>query len=177
MNIQDALKETGKAAMGGWDTDRYVFVGGGQLCNVEGHKFANACILKDDWQPYHEEKEIRPEKEGELWKNNVNINWFIRRAGSSRCKGFQAVSEQGVCFDIKGLDMVHGEGWTRLFPPVEEDVERIEIEGVKWKKADHGKHGEGVIPEFPSMEEVRKIEALTSKPPMKMILEIPREEK
>ena len=177
MDIQDALEPTGEARKGSnladyahlvkdEDSDRHSL-----MWVIDGKNDGNVQyedIFEDDWQPYHEVKEIRPEKEGELWKNNVHINWFIRWVGSSRNKGLQAVSEQGVCFDVKGLDMIHGKEWTRLFPPVEdESVERIEIERVAWRQS-HGVY-------FPTADTDIEFSELKEKGRMKMILVIPKD--
>ena len=177
MNIEEVLNETGKAQNESnlcngetgyiaWHGD--VLYWFDRKSGIRRHQVTHKEIF-DSYQPYHEEKEIRPENAGELWKNNVNINWFIRWVGSSRCKGFQAVSEQGVCCDVKGLDMVHGKGWTRLFPPIEEDVERIEIEGITFGL--EGGDRRVFIREWDKIKDINML--ITT--PMKMILEMPKD--
>lgn len=93
-------------------------------------------------------------------------------------KGIVVVGDNGICGQIDG--MIHNKnGWTREFPPVEdEDIERIEFENVIWDKSEVWPHES--IPKLikgPGHTNWGDIsDATTSKPPMKMILEIPKEE-
>jgi hypothetical protein len=126
MDIQDALRPTGKANMEGWDTDRYVEIKEGQFINTDGHKFANACILSADWQPYHEVKEIRPERAGELWKHERGLHGHTFKHPSGDIY-FNDDNETTLATKAKAV--IHNKnGWTRLFPlPEDDSIERIEI--------------------------------------------------
>jgi hypothetical protein len=145
-------------------------------------------ITEGNWLPHHEAKEIRPDQGGELWsfENQLDGADYIFIMEGNEAGQLILIDSTGESTAEIPLKMIHGKnGWTLIYSPDKEvmkkikkpeddSVERIEIEGVKWKKADHGKFGEGVIPEFSSMKEVRQIELLQNKPPMKMILEIPK---
>ena len=156
MDIVPALKETGKAVnergnevnyakardcgvLSWYSKERDIF-----LCDVPYE-----MIIDGNWQPYREVKEIRPEKAGELWQYHVSGLFFHTDLGP--CNSLQ----------IKGMvDIaIHGKNATRLYPPVEEDVERIEIKEGEWVESDVGFH-------FP-----RKM----SRPPLRTILEMPKD--
>ena len=126
MIIQEALKETGKACRFGWDTDRYIHEVEGQLLNVEGSKFANACLLESDWQPYHEAKEIRPEKAGELWDLRGSKFFTVSGIGLN----LRILSQGNDVLDIED-HVIHGKnGWVRLCPSVDEKV----VDASLWGK-------------------------------------------
>ncbi len=181
MLIQDALKETGKAKRKSWNDGAYVYVKD-DLIYLKGvgnydKPYCSSVVLDDSWQIYQDEKEIRPEKAGELWQYNGN-ELYAAEYHHTKLKDTELVivGDNGICGQIEG--MVHSKnGWTRLYPHVEKDVERIEIEGVKWYKGElieDGRYGELVTYPETSLgyhEELKFID----KPPMKMILEIPKE--
>jgi hypothetical protein len=181
MNILDALEETGKACVEG-KFDEYCAtenadgplewrrrIDGTFVCHV-----GLACILHSVWIPYHEEKEIRPEKAGELWEHEKGGSFFVHRAKPDS-HILEVTFYYGGREKIQEQEVIHGEnGWTRLYPPVEnENVERIEVEDVAWRS-----DGNGPVYVYP-------IEAgstfflnhsnLLRKPRMKMILEIPKD--
>ena len=124
MNIQEALKETGKATVEPNHLSSYVQMSNLVLMwyeiginNADG-PVALEVILGDNWQPYHEEKEIRPEKAGELWEwtdgyyhtEFIGLNDF-RLIGKS-------------CNRTDTSKVIHGKnGWTRLCPDAEELLE------------------------------------------------------
>ena len=190
MNIQEALKPTGKAIYSG-QTDVYVeirFDNGanylvwvntedneidGRVIGEEGGRVAYEMHFKDNWQPYHEVKEIRPEKAGELWKKGVDrFVYLIAEEGINKLIAIPSISEL-LSFNIKehGRDIIHNKnGWTRLFPPVEdESVEEMKFEAVTWGKCDCGFNypmaGRGSF---------QNNDKLLNQPPMEMIL-IPQE--
>ena len=71
-----------------------------------------------NWQLYHEEKKIRPEKAGELWKSNDGRTCMIFEPEYQlkRCWSPDGFID---CYDEK---MIHNKnGWTRLYPPVKEE--------------------------------------------------------
>ena len=75
MNIQDALKNTGKAKRP-LSNDYYAAIDEEDVLRWYGqdvHNKANEVqlsgVLADDWQPYHPKEEIMPSEAGELWGN------------------------------------------------------------------------------------------------------------
>lgn len=192
MNIQEALKETGKATYDGasahlqwrncdlWWVDNDT----GKWLEKASHK-----DLFEFWFiPYHDKKEIRPEKAGELWehhkfgiacillKNSKLIGTWVHEHGNTNPVSCISTSS----------DIIHNQnGWTRLYPPVEdENMERIEFENVSWdiinnkdipvqeRPAPYLENYEiGCPAEWGKISEI-----VENKPPMKMILEI-REDK
>lgn len=133
MKVQDALKPTGKA-IDKRNRDAYIEVrfecGANYLIWVnnktgeyEGRLSYEAHFI-EDWQPYHEEKEIRPEEPGETWEEKTRcLKYFTF---SNAVLGLAVIDERGVIIDITE-NMVHGKnGFTRIEPPVEDDsIERI----------------------------------------------------
>ena len=116
------------------------------------------------WQPYHEVKEIRPEKAGELWENGDGKYYHTHDVeGDLYLVGmYEAVKVEGAITS----------GMTRLYPPVE-NVERIEIESVKFASLPDSKHFA-----YPMVSNggTYNWKDLPYKPAMKMILEIPKED-
>ena len=130
MKIQEALKPTGKATYQG-QTDVYVeirFDNGanylvwvntedneidGRVAGEEGGRVAYEMHFKDNWQPYHEVKEIRPEKAGEVWWHegrDLKILIF-----SNAMLSLSAIDETGAICDIERI--IHGyNGFTRVDP-------------------------------------------------------------
>ena len=145
----------------------------GHLLYFDGNDSADgyatlSAILQTDWQPYREEKEIRPENAGELWEKR---DCFYHTSGSQYAGGLTLHGDVGTV-DIASA--IHGKnGWTRLFPHVEEDVERIEIEGVKWSQRTTSM-GTFVYPFKYNVESIELVK-LIDRRPMKMILEIPKD--
>lgn len=85
----------------------------------------------------NESKEIRPEKAGELWQQGdgeggEDYHYYFTFEKSGMLK-FRSERVHEIS-DWPG--MIHGKnGWTRLYPPVEDDsVEIIEFEGVVCKE-------------------------------------------
>lgn len=129
----------------------------------------NAVIGKI-WIPYYVEQGIRPEKAGELWVKDLPLELYHYHTKIDRDDALVVVGDSGICGSIEG--MVHGRnGWTRLFPTVEEDVEIIEIENVKWKHEYKQNGGNIVYPVMSGIEGGNY--TLKDKPPMRMILKIP----
>lgn len=135
MNIQDALKETGKAHRGSGDKV-YVYEDRGILKHNETKEpVVLNFIICDDWLPYHEEKQIRPENEGELWRHHVSGLYCCTENGDGIHKNqLIIVGYSGPKPISQGYEnMIHGQCWTRLYPPVEdESVEKIEVEDVEF---------------------------------------------
>ena len=123
MNIQDALKETGKGQ--GNLKDMYVELNDDEvLCwydisgNCVEEPVSLSIILDDDWQPYCPVEEIRPEKAGELWEHN-NIKFMTMVPSVHKDSKMYLKSK----FDVKHFmdNVIHNQnGWTRLYPPVKE---------------------------------------------------------
>lgn len=181
MNIQDALKETGKAGV--ISTEKtYTYA----KLNEEGSLFwydkttqakdvavAVSVIGKDIWQPYHEEKEIRPEEVKEIWNSPSNAMFIVERYNGILYFATPSSSCKGEAITHKCSEVWNNNGWTRLYSPVEEDVERIEIEGVDWYS-----QGNGPVIFYPTENGSTFFlnhAGLVNKPPMKMILEIPKD--
>lgn len=137
MNIQDALKETGRAQCeqytryyAQWDGSCLQFYSKDR--SVYQGLLAHDRILKDDWQPYPIKKEIRPENAGELWRNAMGVKFFSFFDNDKEVC-LCMIDQSGDRF-ISGLGelehFTHNQnGWARLYPPVEdENIERIIIE-------------------------------------------------
>jgi len=173
MLIQEALKETGFAIVGNWIINWNSLDGYFQNTWPDGKitrfNFGKDDILRDDWQPYHEVEEIRPEKAGELWRYRNSDNYAHTFADDD---DIYFISDGCSPKLVSNLEcVVHNQYWTRLFPKVEDDsVERIEIEGVKWQQL-----GEGWAVPTKGPQSGGSFHDLLSKPFMKMILEIPKE--
>jgi hypothetical protein len=128
------------------------------------------CLLKgNDWESYHKAKEIRPENAGELWQfREDNEDKYVVMYTSPNSLYLTNVFTR-LTKEIS--QVIHNQnGWKRLFPVVEEeDIERIVIEGVQWRN-----HRIGLM--YPIGGACApKLKRLDDKPPMKMILEIPKE--
>ena len=122
--------------------------------------------LDSKWQPYNPTPQIVPEKAGELWQLGT-VFYFTCFDNKGDLQFVDHMSAEWLLSGFQN-DPIHGvNGWTRLFPVVEDEVERIEIEGVEWQSA------EGVVFTYTN-EQVFDWEILPGKPPMKMILEIPK---
>lgn len=142
MKIKEALKGNGKAIRKGLDW----FIEecqNGEYCyriadlstgGVLGYEISIHHILADDWQPYHEVKEIRPENAGELWKFN-QYSWFTYFDKNEQNEEVL----MGICNDgdisqidkndkvYKSINPIHGkDGWKRLFPKPEDDSNEID---------------------------------------------------
>ena len=170
MKIEEAQEENGRAWLPEDKTskrDEYVICVGGIMTWVKGPGAAPMnpvayCLLKrDDWQPYHEVKEIRPEV-GELWWQKGYGNLFIVKPIKIDKLHYKHDDGSG---GVVPSSMVHGEfGYKRLWPEVEdESIERVEIEGVHWQKKDNWCVPFGMK---------RIGEDLINRSPMKMILEM-----
>lgn len=140
MLIKDALKPTGKA----WrEMDYYaqrdacgilkwVSKAGDYISTV-----ALESIMADDWQPFPEEKEIRPEYTGELWKIKNSV-WVAFRRESSCLKFMHTITggEVDFCDWYLKNEVIHGKnGWERVFPNVEEFWGRSAIQNDRYKAA------------------------------------------
>ena len=139
MNIQDALKETGKARKI-VDTDNYAKLD--TTDRLYWHGIDDDCknspvqmvsILADNWQPYHPVEQIVPREAGELWESDAGLLCFIVENGG----GLKARSQSDTLWEKEGgtfSRLIHNQnGWTRIHPPVKEDVEDIVTEGVEWE--------------------------------------------
>ena len=122
MKVQDALKPTGKA-IDKRNRDAHIEVrfecGANYLIWVnnktseyEGRLSYEAHFI-EDWQPYHEVNEIRPEKAGEVWWHegrDLKILIF-----SNAMLSLSAIDETGAICDIERI--IHGyNGFTRVDP-------------------------------------------------------------
>ena len=145
MNIQDDLKETGKIE--GNDGTGIVYAerdNAGVLMfyfKSTGKVFRPVSLNEITgiiWISYHEVKEIRPEYTQELWKIKNSVWVTFRREGSPCLKFMHTVTGGEVVLNDWYLkdEIIHNKnGWTRLYPPVEdENVERIEIKKVTFDR-------------------------------------------
>jgi hypothetical protein len=185
MKVQDALEKNGKAyRVISSTSEPYAYIDGLYLVWEDGVKVGYEGIIAEDWLPYPEEKEIRPEKAGEVWQYEEDSHkkvtvWhkgilcFHALSRRDRPDIIYFKKDDGLgwfCCD----EPVHGKnGWTRLYPPVEdESVERIEIEGVENFRL-CGDTFESSIYKVDIPDGY--LDRLEDKPPMKMILEIPKD--
>jgi hypothetical protein len=116
--------------------------------------------------------DIVVEKAGELWRQGD---------GDEDHNYYHTFEDDGVIkfrgehiHDVSDWPrMIHNKnGWTRLYPPVEdESIERIEIEAGNWK---HLKCEDGHCSYSVDLSDMQE-KSLMGKPLMKMILEIPKE--
>ena len=130
MDILEALKPTGKA---NYDKEfAYAMLKGddlfwykssddtaGAICHVGFQD-----ILRDDWQPYHEKPEIKPEKAGEVWQDEDGEYWSTYK---NKISGLHVSCWNGNRSIPR--DMIHGQnGWTRSYPPLpDESVARASV--------------------------------------------------
>jgi hypothetical protein len=124
MDIISALKETGKACING----RLAYDDGFGILRWadEDTLVTLKDIMRGDWQPYPDKKEIRAEKAGELWALRGVYHHTI---GDSK-NGYDVIK---MVFKDGSFIAEHGpyhnqNGWKRIHPPVEdESVERIDL--------------------------------------------------
>ena len=122
MNVLKALEPTGKVRRAIWNDGAYIKQdGNGRFIfwspiNKQFSPYNFPVILDNDWQPYHEKPEIRPENAGELWRGKSEA--FLMT--------FYSFERDELCF-ITGNGIVHKcssfsdySEWARLYPPVEE---------------------------------------------------------
>lgn len=164
MNIRNALKDTGKADGG---STRYAMWHDDVLCWFEkcGDRYvaplSHSAILGDSYEPYLLQKEIIPTEAGELWEHNSELFFtFIDGGGRLRLQSTDATN-----YSMEYIDSyVSEKNWTRIHPPVEEEREKIVIEGVDWFKDE-----DGVV--IPCQEsDIFDWKSLLNKPPMNMTL-------
>ena len=144
--------------------------------NKENYPVSIADIGRDEWQPYFEVKEIRPERAGELWQYGNLFEWCTVRKNEV----LEMICARGK--DIETVDKmnltIHGKNdWKLLYSPdkevmdrikelEDENVERIEIEGIRW----YQNRDKCIVPEIDN----NIADSLLDRPPMKMILELQR---
>ena len=103
--------------------------------NHENYPVSIADIGRDEWQPYLEVKEIRPEKAGELWERDGESN--------HRCVTYEGIVGLNVIWwggaantDRVDTGMIHNKnGWIRYFPHVEEIWGESAIQNDRYKAA------------------------------------------
>lgn len=130
MKIQDALKVTGKANhlrvcgahaevkfRDGVQSLVWVYHELPQVADEADELVAFGIQHSDEWGPYHEKKEIRPEGAGELWAHligNTYRYYFHTEYDNGRLIFGSTIAYAYV------NDAVHGkDGWQRIYPPVE----------------------------------------------------------
>lgn len=133
MNIQNALKETGMTIKtSGVDCyaqedDKGVL----RWVEKKEHQYVAivslASVMLEDWQPYHLEKEIRPENAGELWEYRERFLWFTRhiRMESGELSEVRIVCQDGENETLQSMcNTIHNKNcWKRLYPPVKQEAE------------------------------------------------------
>jgi hypothetical protein len=140
VNIQEALKETGKARLE-IQAEHFLYAFIAELnnsyvwLNKDGqHEYLYYDDgLREDWQPYHDKKVIRPEEAGELWAcDGLGMCFVYYDKSLDLHLKWRDGAEQRVAV----TNIAHNQnGWTRLYPPVEDDsVERVEFEYVECTK-------------------------------------------
>jgi hypothetical protein len=176
MNLQDALKENRKVTLPIYDDNYYVSEAGPNLRlwnsteKTTVRELYVSELLSNDWLPYPEEKEIRPEKAGELWRHDATTDYFHTDNAYDGGGSLALVGYMGV----RSVDasIVHGKHWTRLCPPVEDEsvsVRKVIIEDVEFRDV----NGATVVWNSGSYD-VGLLDKLFCS---KMILEIPKDSK
>ncbi len=156
MNIQDALKPTGKATAisGNWyaalNKDGVLFYyPEDSESGIDKGPVTLQSIQDLTWRPYYDKSVIRPEKGGEHWINEHGKHLFSYRMSLP----IHWIDESGEVIDINlHNSIIHNQsGWTRLYPPVEDDnVERIEIKievGFPNRPGDHKSEYKFLLPD------------------------------
>jgi hypothetical protein len=134
------------------------------------HPVIASDIFRNAWQPYHELKEIRPEKAGELWQR-TDGEYFHTNIVNGNIR---------FCGDVGRVDsslikyVIHGKnGWKRLHPKPEDDsVERIEIKKVTFGRIE-GANGAKYMSIISTSCEAPSLEIFNDKS-MKATFEIPK---
>jgi hypothetical protein len=161
MNVAEALEVDGKIESA--TSNRIAFLDEFGILRWDDD---DSLVMLEDivgaWLPYYEEKENRPEKAGELWKNSVG----------EVCHTIMDDGELWTIGNNGRYQQKNIRNWTRLYPPVEDDsVERIEIEGVKF--SDH--YRDAVDKDVYTIRlDTKYLSILQNRLPMKMTLEIPK---
>jgi hypothetical protein len=191
MNITKALEPTGKATRQGWKKNTYIAINDSSrtgiqqfflytiLIGTDGERYGSIDVLDNDWQPYYEVKEIRPEKSGELWIHEKGGSFYVHSADYNEVPSGTTTTNHFGTIEKLPRSTVHSQdGWTRLYPPVEdENIERVVFENIKWhlsacwqtKPMPYIEEGGGG--EY--WGDIR--DTVKDKPPMKMTLEFKKE--
>lgn len=194
MNIEEALKFTGKARIGennkhapwqagyNWHVEivgkylRWVDDQGVEKCEVSYFDH-----MSKEWQSYHDKKEIRPQMAGELWKNNGIIYMTVKEnsATNPNTKIYLCWCCDGRLIDVNNFipDVIHGKNkWTLLYSPDPErmadisGVQREEFDGVTWFCNTIGH----IVPQSNRGQNII-FSKYTDMPPCKLIIEIPKD--
>ena len=192
MKIEEALKDGGRATRKGFDwfveecqngehIYRAIHIASG---GVVGYEMAIRHFFADDWQPYHEVKEIRPEKAGELWEGASNKVYVTVYRKGILCFHDLEKRESTGYLDFKRNDNsawvccdepIHNKnGWERILPKVEDDsVEIIEIEKVTFGRI-QGANGAKYVSIISTSCDSPGLETFVNKT-MKVTFEIPKD--
>lgn len=132
-NAREVLIANSKAQLEGAEDGLYAAVrADGVLCwyDKNGNERCPVALhvaFRQDWVPCPEDKEIRPEKAGELWESQTGSKYFTvyqdeqRDILKARCEYDESWESNGGTMS----GMIHNKnGWTRLLPHVEDDKER-----------------------------------------------------
>lgn len=138
MKIDKALEPTGMASKDDNEAEYAMLVEdkeAGERKNllwngVDGEFVHYTDITEEDWQPYHKVKEIRPEKEQEVWLSDDTGVWITHKNANYEIVLIAAHSLGSA--KLCDIGAIHNKnGWTRLYPQVEDDsVEEREIEHI-----------------------------------------------
>lgn len=135
MNIQDALTPTGKAVDEHTQSHYVAEDDNGVLhwylkaSDKRCHTVILESILMYGWLPYPEEKEIRPEKAGELWQSQdgslgITHNNSINNSLETSQEAVYITFTNGSKQKLNQYAMIHNKnGWTRLYPEVKDGKE------------------------------------------------------
>ena len=123
MNIQEALKETGKTQRE-TDINSYAKLDSGILyfynseTNEQGSPASLWGIQQNNWQPYHLQKEIVPTEAGELWENKSGNYGHTFKHPSGK---IYFTDNKDTIYAKELIHVIHNQNdWTRIHPPVEE---------------------------------------------------------
>ena len=137
MNIQDALKETGKAYDINDDgnyaaLDSYGILRWYAMVNSNSEIAAAELeeILEIDWQSYHPKEEIRPSEENELWEPSLGAQFITREYDDQLYFVTPMILDKTRTISHLCAESCTNE-WKRLHPPVnDEEVIVIEADNV-----------------------------------------------
>lgn len=131
MYIQDALKETGKIQHSNLEhiyakEDEWGVLHWYSLNDTSPVLVKLSDILSDNWKPYPDKKEIRPEREGELWTSPNGTFWHTEEDGEGDLVLVGIGIGDGFPKAKKALQYADNfQCWTLLYSPDEEVMKEL----------------------------------------------------
>lgn len=138
--IQDAIKETGKIQHSNLENiyakeDEWGVLHWYSINDTSPVLVKLSDILSDNWQPYPNKKEIRPERAGELWGNKSGNYGHTFKHPSGK---IYFTDNEDTRYTKELIHVIHGlNGWKLIYSPDEEvmaelEGEKVVIEGVEF---------------------------------------------